>query len=200
MVHTHLSDLLREILLPVSTPNRVDAMVSTLEAPRDWPGAERIRVAFEAAGFEVSPSETDRLLLADRVIEWTRDTRRAKATTELASHWQLTLGDLPREVLEVALLDAAGRLTPDGVTRVHEGTRSRVMLDPRRIMELALQKGAVAIVLAHNHPSGVTRPTPQDLNATRQVVLAGATLDVSVLDHLIVSGEASFSFREKGLL
>ena len=71
---------------------------------------------------------------------------------------------------------------------------------PRRVVEAALRKGAAAIVLAHNHPNEHMVPSDQDKLLTRAIVLATETVDVKVVDHLIVSASATFSFRSAGLL
>lgn len=67
-------------------------------------------------------------------------------------------------------------------------------------MEAALRRGAAALVFAHNHPNGHVQPTEQDKTLTRALVLAATTVQVKVLDHLIVSPDDVFSFRKAGLL
>ena len=74
------------------------------------------------------------------------------------------------------------------------------MVYPRRVVEAALKRGAATIVLAHNHPNGKVAPSEHDKTLTRAIVLAGATVNLRVLDHLIVSAEEVFSFRKEGLL
>ena len=60
----------------------------------------------------------------------------------------------------------------------------------------ALRRGAAALVLAHNHPNGHVVPSDQDKVITRAIVLAGETVGVNIVDHLIVSANESFSFRK----
>lgn len=67
-------------------------------------------------------------------------------------------------------------------------------------MRVAMMTDAAGVVLCHNHPSGTPIPTPRDIDATREVYLAGVTLDIRVVDHLIVSTGGVFSFRREGLL
>jgi DNA repair protein RadC len=64
----------------------------------------------------------------------------------------------------------------------------------------ALRRGAAALVFAHNHPNGDVRPSEQDKVLTRALVLAANTVQIKVLDHLIVSPDNVFSFRKEGLL
>jgi len=67
-------------------------------------------------------------------------------------------------------------------------------------MEAALRRGAAALVFAHNHPNGNVQPSEQDKMLTRALVLAAVALQIKVLDHVIVSTDAVFSFRKEGLL
>ena len=118
----------------------------------------------------------------------------------LARFWRSRIGALPFEVFEVAYLDSAGRLLRDGVERLEEGTVDRATVYPRRILEAALRRNAAAIVVAHNHPNGEVEPSEQDKLLTRALHLASGTVAVRLLEHLVVSPERVFSFREAGLL
>lgn len=118
----------------------------------------------------------------------------------LTDFWRMRLGSLTNEVFEVAYLDSAYRLLRNGVENLEEGTVDRAAVYPRRVVEAALRRGAFAVVLAHNHPNGAVAPTEQDKALTRGLVLAAETVGVRVLDHLVVSADAVFSFREAGLL
>lgn len=118
----------------------------------------------------------------------------------LGGFWRMRIGALPHEVFEVGYLDSGYRLLRDGVERLEEGTIDRATVYPRRVIEAALRRGAFALVLAHNHPNGAVSPTDQDKVLTRAIVLAAETVNVRVLDHLIVSTQETFSFRKAGLL
>ena len=118
----------------------------------------------------------------------------------LIDFWRMRIGALSREVFAVAYLDSGRRLLPDGVEILQEGTVDRAAVYPRRVVEAALKYEAAALVLAHNHPNGRVEPTEYDKAATRAVVLAGETVGLRVVDHLIVSPRDCFSFREAGLL
>lgn len=118
----------------------------------------------------------------------------------LVAFWRMRLGALPNEVFEVAYLDSSLRLQRDGVERLEEGTIDRAAVYPRRVAEAALKRSAAALVLAHNHPGGAATPTEQDKNLTRAIVLAAETLQIKILDHVIVGSDDFFSFRKAGLL
>jgi DNA repair protein RadC len=72
--------------------------------------------------------------------------------------------------------------------------------DPRIIMTAALLNKAVAIILCHNHPSGNTDPSESDKNITRKLLEAGKFLEVTVLDHVIISEQSHFSFADENIL
>lgn len=198
--HSELADSLRQLLGVVASADRAATIAEVFSSRRSWQRAGSLAETAESAGIVLTARELDALNSAESIISWAQRERQRLSIDELSTRWRLTLGGLQHEVLEVALLDAAGRLIPDGVVRLHEGGVDRVAVEPRRIMELALRQRATALVLAHNHPSAIVKPTRRDLDGTRQIVLAGATLDVAVADHLIVSSHETFSFRQEGLL
>jgi len=118
----------------------------------------------------------------------------------LAAFWRMRIGSLVNEVFEVAYLDSGLRLVRDSVERLEEGTIDRATIYPRRVVESALRHGASAIVLAHNHPNGDVKPSEQDKLLTRALVMATETVQLKIIDHLIVSKDESFSFKKAGLL
>lgn len=118
----------------------------------------------------------------------------------LRRFWRLRIGALPHEVFEVGYLDSSLRLLRDGVERLEEGTVDRAAVYPREVMEAAIRRSAAALVFAHNHPNGEVQPSEQDKTLTRALVLAATTLQIKVFDHLIVSQDNAFSFREAGIL
>ena len=120
--------------------------------------------------------------------------------TKISDFWRMRIGALKHEVFAVAYLDSAHRLLPDGVQMLQEGTIDRAAVYPRRVVEAALKRQAAALVLAHNHPNGNVQPSEQDKVLTRAIVLAAETISLRVVDHLVVSSDETFSFRQAGLL
>lgn len=118
----------------------------------------------------------------------------------LHQFWRAKIGSLSNEIFQVGYLDSGYRLLPDGVETLEEGTVDRANVYPRKVVEAALRRGAVALVFAHNHPNGNVQPSEQDKLLTRALVLATTTVQIKVLDHLIVSTNEVFSFRKEGLL
>jgi len=118
----------------------------------------------------------------------------------LARFWRAKIGVLANEVFHVGYLDSGYRLLRDGIETLEEGTIDRAAVYPRRVVEAALRRNAAALVFAHNHPNGNVQPSDQDKTLTRALVLAAQTVQIKVLDHLIVSADHVFSFRKEGLL
>ena len=87
-----------------------------------------------------------------------------------------------------------------GYIEVARGSVDECPVDPREVFRAAIVMGASALFLAHNHPSGSTDPSPEDMKLTRRVCRAGELLGVPVLDHLIVAGDGSLSFAESGIM
>jgi DNA repair protein RadC len=83
---------------------------------------------------------------------------------------------------------------------LHEGTIDNVAVYPRRIIETALSRHASGVILVHNHPSGNPMPSREDKILTREIADAAGTLDIRVLDHIIVGKDGYFSFMENDLI
>lgn len=83
---------------------------------------------------------------------------------------------------------------------INEGTVDRTVVYPRNIVKEALRNNASALILAHNHPSGECDPSAHDITLTDAIIKALKTIDVSILDHLIIGAGNHFSFAESELL
>jgi len=68
------------------------------------------------------------------------------------------------------------------------------------LFKKALELSAVAIILCHNHPSGSLKPSKSDLNLTKKIQEAGKNLDIKILDHLLITEKAYFSFNDSNLI
>ncbi len=79
------------------------------------------------------------------------------------------------------------------------GLINRTIVHPREVFVGAIENHAVAIIVAHNHPSGSMEPSPEDIEITRRLVDAGKNIGISVLDHIIFTGNGFASFVEKGI-
>ena len=97
-------------------------------------------------------------------------------------------------------LDSQHRLIGAGPTVITRGILNASLVHPREVFLAAITAGAVAVVLVHNHPSGVPDPSPEDHAVTEQLVAAGRLLDIPVHDHVIIGRGRFVSFAEGGLL
>ena len=112
---------------------------------------------------------------------------------------RLHLAGLPHEVFFALWLDAQNRLI--AAEQLFCGTLTQTSVYPREVVKKALGHNAAAVVLAHNHPSGLAEPSRADELLTRELKQALALVDVRVLDHFIVAGQSPpLSFAERGLL
>ena len=105
------------------------------------------------------------------------------------------LRDDPRERFVAVYLDARHR--PIAVHDASTGTADQSIVHPREVFGPALQLAAVALVVAHNHPSGDPTPSAQDRAVTERLREAGELLGVRMLDHLVIGSEKYFSFADE---
>lgn len=108
------------------------------------------------------------------------------------------LSDLAHEEFWILLLNRANRII--GKMQVSSGGISGTVVDAKILFRRAIEGNAVSIILGHNHPSGNTQPSQADLELTKKLVRAGETLDIGVLDHLILGDKGYFSFADESLL
>ena len=111
---------------------------------------------------------------------------------------QLQLAQADHEVFAVLFLDAQHRLI--ALDELFHGTLTQTSVYPREVVKRALQHGAAAVILAHNHPSGVAEPSRADELLTAALRQALALVDIRVLDHIVVAQGAAVSMAERGLL
>lgn len=111
---------------------------------------------------------------------------------------RLKLQSLPQEVFMALFLDAQNRVIAS--EELFRGTLTQTSVYPREVVKRALHHNAAAVILAHNHPSGVAEPSHADQSLTQALKNALGLVEVAVLDHFIVAGSGSLSFAERGLL
>jgi len=106
--------------------------------------------------------------------------------------------DLPHEEFWMLLLNRANRVI--GREQISIGGTSGTVVDAKVIFRKALEGQASGLILAHNHPSGNLRPSQADIDITKKLRSGGKSLDISILDHLIISEMGYFSFADEGIL
>ena len=103
-----------------------------------------------------------------------------------------------KEYFKVLFLNQANQVL--GYTLISEGGITETSVDVRIILQAALLTNSVALVLAHNHPSGNLKPSRQDMEITKQVKNAAQLMRITVLDHLILTDAGYYSFSDEGEL
>jgi DNA repair protein RadC len=139
------------------------------------------------------------LELAKRMLR--EDTQRShplESPQTVRSYLCMALAHPGHEVFAVLFLDAQHRLI--ACEEMFRGTLTQTSVYPREVVKQALRHNCAAVILAHNHPSGVAEPSRADEALTRALQGALALVDVRVLDHIVVAGSRSVSFAERGLL
>ena len=111
---------------------------------------------------------------------------------------RLTLTDKEHEVFACVFLDAQNRVI--AVDELFRGTLTQTSVYPREVVKAALHHNCAAVILAHNHPSGVAEPSHADQLLTANLKQTLALVDVKVLDHFIIAADQTLSFAERGLL
>ena len=145
-------------------------------------------------------TDNEVIALAVSILQHRFGLARTSLNSPLAvrDYLRLTLASMEHEVFCVAFLDAQHRVI--AFEEMFRGTLTQTSVYPREIVKHALAHNAAAVILAHNHPSGVAEPSQADELLTRSLRAALALVDVRVLDHFLIAGAQSLSFAERGLL
>ena len=108
------------------------------------------------------------------------------------------LEGLDREQFIIACLNTKNE--PTNISVVAVGTLNKAIVHPREVFKTAILSNAASIMAFHNHPSGETTPSQQDIQLTQRLVEAGELLGIKLLDHLIIGDGTFTSLKEKGYL
>ena len=139
------------------------------------------------------------LELARRSLRETLDRGSALGSPQaVRDYLRLLLAGLEHEVFVCVFLDAQNRVLAH--EELFRGTLTQTSVYPRELVKRALHNNAAAVIFAHNHPSGVAEPSRADEALTQTLKHTLALVDVKVLDHFVVGGDAAMSFAERGLL
>ena len=109
----------------------------------------------------------------------------------------LHLQDEAQEVLAILLLDTKNQV--NGCHEISRGSLSASIVHPREVFKPAILCNAASIIMFHNHPSGNTEPSREDVAVTTRIVKAGKIIDIPCLDHIIIGHHSYLSMKEKGL-
>ncbi|MFC6861585.1 RadC family protein [Zunongwangia atlantica] len=111
---------------------------------------------------------------------------------------QPIIGELPHEEFWIIYLNNSNKVIDK--LQLSKGGITGTLVDVRLTLKKALELGAVSLILAHNHPSGTLKPSMADKNLTQKLKTASESLDIKVLDHIIVTEMSYFSFADEAIL
>lgn len=111
---------------------------------------------------------------------------------------QPLIGEIATEEFWIVYLNNSNKILHK--SQLSSGGLTGTVVDVRLVFKKAVEINSTAIILCHNHPSGNTKPSDADIQLTKKMKLGGETLDVKVLDHLIITEKAYFSFADEGLI
>ena len=135
--------------------------------------------------------------LGRRYLEAPGEARRSlKAPGDAARFFKARLSDLPHEVFGCLFLDTRHRLIH--YEELFRGTVDGATVYPREVLKRSLHHNATAVIIGHNHPSGVAEPSEADRSITLRLARALALVDIRLLDHLVVSRDGHVSLAERG--
>jgi len=116
----------------------------------------------------------------------------------LIDYLTIDMAHLNHERVRVLYMDTKNRLVLDDL--VTDGSLDEAAIHPREVVKKALDVGAAALILVHNHPSGSPEPSRADVQITQRIAEAGRLLGITVHDHVIIGKEGHVSLKAKGLL
>ena len=111
---------------------------------------------------------------------------------------QPIIGELPHEEFWIIYMNNSNKVIQK--LQLSKGGITGTLVDVRLVLKNALEVGATNIILVHNHPSGTLNPSNADKQITKKLKMAGESLDIKVLDHLIITEKTYFSFADEGVL
>ena len=110
---------------------------------------------------------------------------------------QPIIGELPHEEFWIIYMNNSNKVISK--SQLSKGGITGTLVDVRIVFKTALEMGATALILCHNHPSGTLVPSEADKQITKKLKLAGESLEIKVLDHLIITEASYFSFADEGI-
>jgi DNA repair protein RadC len=123
---------------------------------------------------------------------------RISGSQDVFSLLQPVIGDLVHEEFWILLMNRSNRVIDN--IRISQGGISGTVIDVRLILKNALDRLASSLILCHNHPSGNLKPSDADIKITSKIADASKTMDIQLLDHIIIADNSYFSFSDEGMI
>ena len=133
-----------------------------------------------------------------RRLEEALERKKISSSSSVFEMMQPVIGELPHEEFWIIYLNNSNKVIDQLL--LSKGGITGTLVDVRLAFKKAIEVGATAIILTHNHPSGNLNPSTADKQLTQKLKTAGESLDIKVLDHIIVTEKSYFSFADEGLL
>ena len=124
--------------------------------------------------------------------------KKITSSTSVFELMQPIIGELPHEEFWIIYMNNSNKVIQKN--QLSKGGITGTLVDVRLALKTAIEVGAVGLILAHNHPSGTLKPSQADKQITQKLKIAGESLDIKVLDHLIITEKAYFSFADENLI
>ena len=194
-----------ELLLTLGTPRR-DCKQIAKEAVRKFKGLRGV--------LDVSPEELQQVrgigpmnvfglklfqAISERYAKEKIPKKISLTSPKLvADYFREKLGREKKEHFAILLLDSRDNLIK--ISDISVGTLNANLVHPREIFKEALEHNAASVILVHNHPSGDPEPSEDDLDITKRIIEAGKIMGIDILDHIIITKNKVFSFKDSKLL
>ncbi len=120
------------------------------------------------------------------------------SSLDVVEYYRPRMKDAKKETFRCALLDTKNKILREEIVSI--GSLTASIVHPRDTFKAAIRESAAAVIFIHNHPSGDSKPSQEDILLTKRLVQAGEVLGIQVLDHIIIGDGGHFSFRDNGLL
>ena len=133
-----------------------------------------------------------------RRLEQALKLSKVTSSKEVFEILQPLIGELKHEEFWILYLNNSNKIIHK--SQLSKGGITSTVVDTRMIFKKALELSATALIIAHNHPSGTLKPSEVDKNLTQKIKTAGQTLDIKIIDHLIITEKAYFSFADQNIL
>lgn len=182
-------DLARRMLADCNNDLNTLARLSVTDFMNRYRGVGMAKAASIIAAVEIGRRRALAAAREEPVLTTSRD---------LYDYLQPLIGDLDHEEFWVVTLSSTCRIK--SCERLFSGGMENTIIDIRMVFRKVLEAKACSIVIAHNHPSGNNRPSPQDIALTKKIQEAGRLLDIILLDHIIVCPDRYYSFADNGML
>ena len=136
--------------------------------------------------------------LNNRYVFSKKNGKSIQKAKDVYEYFHPKLSRLEKEYFIVIHLDTKNKIIKEETISI--GTLNYSVIHPREVFKSAIRESANAVIMIHNHPSGESEPSDEDLEVTKTLIEAGELLSIKILDHIIIGRDSYYSFAEKGLM